>query len=271
MEWKNFFYFSRRERQGILLLIVFMAGVFAGKWLFAPEKPQPLVAPERPERSDERSVSSPPQEERPAYTPLYTPRERAPRAAAFSPPEKEARTYYQQEKEVETRPQPAAHRSPVEKFTHDTVVELNRADTLTLMRIPGIGPAYARRITGYRGILGGYHRIEQLQEVYDMYEELYERIVPYLSVDPSLIARIPVNRSSLDKLRAHPYINFYQAKAMIEVRKKRGTLTGVEELQLLEEFGPDDWIRLTPYLDFQNGKSETSPEPAGGGGSSEKE
>jgi hypothetical protein len=35
--WKDFFYFSKRERQGILILIVLIAGVFIGKFLFTPK------------------------------------------------------------------------------------------------------------------------------------------------------------------------------------------------------------------------------------------
>jgi DNA uptake protein ComE-like DNA-binding protein len=271
MTGKDFFYFSRRERQGILLLLVFTAGIFAGKWLFAPPAPQPLAALERSATVDEQTVPLPPTDDRPAYTPLYTHREKPTRRPSFSLPENQ-RTYYQQEPEPEVRPEPTRHTPLVEKFTHDTVVELNSADTLMLMRIPGIGRGYAKRITGYRRALGGFHRLEQLQEVHDMYKELYEQIIPYLSVDPALITPISMNRSSLDKLRAHPYIRFFKAKAIIEIRKKKGVVAGIEELQLLEEFEPEDWVRLTPYLDFQNGKSEKLPESAaGGGGSSEKE
>jgi DNA uptake protein ComE-like DNA-binding protein len=130
------------------------------------------------------------------------------------------------------------------------VIELNAADSLDLMRIPGIGSSFAKRITGYKKLLGGYHRIEQLQEVYGMYDELYEKIAPYFKIDSKMIAPLPVNTASLDKLKAHPYINFYQAKAIIEMRKKKGKLAGTEDLKLLEEFTDEDWIRVTPYLAY---------------------
>ena len=245
MNWKDFFYFSRRERQGILLLLVFIAGIFAGKWIFSPAKPQPLAGPEFPEKTVTQTNDSPDISERPAYTPMYNNRRQQSLRNYSSSQQDKKRTYYEHEKTPALRPNPQT-----EKFPAGTVIQLNEADTALLMRIPGIGPSFAKRITGYRKLLGGYHRIEQLQEIYGMYEELYTQIIPYFNIDSENIVCIPVNKASLEQLKAHPYINFYQAKAIVELRKKRGQLTGVEELQLLEEFTPEDWIRITPYLAF---------------------
>jgi len=244
MDWKNFFYFSRRERQGILLLLVFIAGIFAGKWIFSSAKPQPLTGSEFSEKELTQTNDFSNTSERSVYTPIYN-NNRQSTLRNYPSQKEQTRTYYTQEKAPVVRPKPAT-----EKFPKGTVIELNEADTTILTRIPGIGPAFAKRITAYRKTLGGYHRIEQLQEVYGMYEELYTQITPYLSIDPESIIGIPVNTASVERLRAHPYINFYQAKAIVELRKKRGQISGIEELQLLEEFTPDDWVRITPYLVF---------------------
>jgi DNA uptake protein ComE-like DNA-binding protein len=247
MSWKDFFYFSRRERQGIILLLVFIAGIFIGKWIFSPAKPQPLAGSELPEEVVVQTNVSPDISERPAYTPMYNNnRQQSSRNySGRSPSPEKTRTYYEQENAPPVRPKPQT-----EKFPEGTVIELNEADTALLMRIPGIGTSFAKRITAYGKLLGGYHRVEQLQEVYGMYEELYNQISPYFNVNPATITGIPVNKASLDQLRVHPYLNFYQAKAIVELRKKRGQLTGIEELQLLEEFTPEDWIRIAPYLLF---------------------
>jgi DNA uptake protein ComE-like DNA-binding protein len=84
-----------------------------------------------------------------------------------------------------------------------------------------------------------------------MYEELYEKITPYLRVDTSIIQPLPLNSASLDRLKSHPYLNFYQAKAIIEIRKKNGKINRREELRLLEEFSENDIEKLRHYLIFE--------------------
>jgi len=242
--WKDFFYFSRRERQGIIVLIVLISGIFLGKYLFTPKTSDPVeVDVELSKNSENQEIISDNAKEQ-AITKQQT-------HYASSKPNQpaEKRTYYPPP--VESRASPKQNQYPTtEKFSAGTVIEINTSDTLQLMKIPGIGAAYAKRITSYRNLLGGYYRQEQLQEVYGMYEELYEKIIPYLQTDSDAITPIPVNTASLDKLKAHPYINFYQAKAIIEIRKKKGKLENINELYLLEEFTVEDLERIKHYLAF---------------------
>jgi len=249
--WKDFFYFSRRERQGIIVLIALIAGVFLGKFLFTPKAPLPSSSVEsvQSESSEKQDViSSNPKE--PANQNLQAYAEQKTYYASTKPNQPtEKRTYYPPPAESRVLPK-QNHYPATEKFTAGTVIEINASDTAQLMKIPGIGASFAKKITGYRNSLGGYYRLEQLQEVYGMYAELYEKIIPYLQIDTDEITPIQVNTASLDKLKSHPYINFYQAKAIVEMRKKKGKLQNIHELDLLEEFTPDDLERLKHYLAF---------------------
>jgi DNA uptake protein ComE-like DNA-binding protein len=247
---KDFFYFSRRERQGVLLLVVFIAGIFLGKYVFSPPKPEALNESELVEENNSFAVESETPKE--TYTPFYNRQQTEFRKNNYnSSSQKEKRTYYVQEKDTIVRPVRSADYPKTEKLSEGETIELNAADSLDLKKLPGIGSAFANRIVNYKKLLGGYHRIEQLQEVYGMYEELYGQIAPYLTVNPDEIVRIPVRTASLDKLKSHPYINFYQAKAIIEMRKKKGKVEKIEDLKLLEEFSEEDRMRIEPYLEFQ--------------------
>jgi competence ComEA-like helix-hairpin-helix protein len=137
-----------------------------------------------------------------------------------------------------------------EKFPVGTVVELNTADTTTLKKIPGIGSSYAKRITGYRRLLGGFYSVEQLREVYGMDEERFLSLSPWFRADASLIRRLSVNTLPADSLAKHPYINYRQANAIVKLRKRRGTLRDWNSLRLLEEFTKEDMERLLPYVAF---------------------
>jgi len=244
MNWKDFFYFSQRERRGIVLLLVLIAGIFIGKWIFQPKEKTLIQTSENQAVQNEIAAENP-------YVPLFEQQETKPRKTY---PHRESapqqRTYYDRKEEKPERPL-QQNFPKIEKLTEGTTLELNSADTTDLVKIPGIGPAFARRIVAYRDRLGGYHRVEQLQEVYGMYEELYVRILPFLQIDAQNIKPIYVNRFSLDRLKNHPYLNFYQAKAILEIRKKKGTISSVEELKLLEEFTDDDWIRILPYFSLE--------------------
>jgi DNA uptake protein ComE-like DNA-binding protein len=250
--WKDFFYFSKRERQGILVLIALIAGIFLGKFLFTPKDSTPaedmdgkagaeIVNPEKglyettQEGSEQNPVSS-------------TRGKPAGRYQKYDRPQ-ENRTYYVQAEKSSEAPKQTSY-PKTEKFPEGTIIELNASDTAQLIKIPGIGVSFAKRIVGYRTILGGYYRKEQLQEVYGMYEELYLQIVPYLQINSEAIARIEANTASIDKLKSHPYLNFYQAKAIVEMRKKKGKLGSIDELAMLEEFTEKDIERIRPYLAF---------------------
>lgn len=132
------------------------------------------------------------------------------------------------------------------KYPAGTVVDLNLADTTELKKIPGIGSGIARLITNYRQHLGGFYRIEQLQDIHLDYHQLR----PWFYIDIRAIRPINVNRSGIEKLRNHPYINFYQAKAFVEYRKKKGKLHNLKPFALYEEFSETDLERISHYICF---------------------
>ena len=87
-------------------------------------------------------------------------------------------------------------------------IVLNRADTTQLRKVPGIGSFFARKIVEYRERLGGYYRVQQLLEIEDFPETAVDFfIIP----DDTQFRKLNVNRLSLNELKRHPYINYYQA------------------------------------------------------------
>lgn len=135
----------------------------------------------------------------------------------------------------------------IPKYEEGTIVDLNKADTSILKRIPGIGSTLARMIVVYRQRLGGFYDVSQLQEVPHVRVELNKWFV----VTPAGLHKIQVNSASLDKLRLHPYMDFYKAKAIMEYRRKRGKIKGLSQLSMFEEFTEKDLKRLSPYLTFE--------------------
>lgn len=133
------------------------------------------------------------------------------------------------------------------KYPAGTIIELNSADTTELKKIPGIGSGIARMIVDYRRRLGGFYQIEQLKDIHLDYRQLQS----WFSIQPEAIRPVNLNRTGIDRLRNHPYFNFYQAKAIVEYRKKKGALNSLKPFALYEEFTEADLERISHYVCFE--------------------
>lgn len=133
------------------------------------------------------------------------------------------------------------------KYPAGVQVDANAADTAELKKIPGIGSFIARQIVDYRRRLGGFYKVEQLEEL----KWITPHMLHWLKVEEAPLQKIDINKAGLDRLRNHPYINFYQAKVITEHRKKRGPIKNPAQLSLYEEFTKEDLERLAPYFAFE--------------------
>lgn len=138
-----------------------------------------------------------------------------------------------------------------QKYPLGTVIELNRADTLELQKIPGIGSVFSKRIVQFREKLGGFYAVSQLKEVYGITPEIYQNLATWFETDATKIIKLRINKMDINQLRQHPYINYYQAKAFVDIRNEKGKLHDLSQFILLDEFSEKDMERLHYYIDFQ--------------------
>lgn len=134
------------------------------------------------------------------------------------------------------------------KYPEGTLVDVGTADTTELKKIPGIGSGIAKMIVNYRNRLGGFYSLKQLEEV----EYVIPDFMKWFKLEVTDIRRLNINKVGLDKLRAHPYLNFYQAKVIVEHRRKRGEIKSLSQLSLYEEFTEKDLERLSAYIAFDD-------------------
>ena len=137
-------------------------------------------------------------------------------------------------------------RYPVKLQPQERIV-LNMSDTAQLRKVPGIGHYFARKIVEYRERLGGYVRVQQLLEI----EDFPDTAVNYFIIpDDTRLRKLNLNRLSLNELKRHPYINFYQARAIVDYRRLHGPLESLQQLSLSRDFPPEAIKRLAPYVEF---------------------
>ncbi|MBI9066459.1 MAG: helix-hairpin-helix domain-containing protein [Salinivirgaceae bacterium] len=141
--------------------------------------------------------------------------------------------------------------SRYDTIDNNFVIELNSADTLDLVKLPGIGATFSRRIVSYREFLGGYYSINQLLEVYGISENTLIEIKNNITIDTLQIIQIDINNADFKTLNKHPYINYKQTKGifkylnlMVEFKRKDDILNN----NLMDS---SSYEKIKPYLLIQ--------------------
>ena len=132
----------------------------------------------------------------------------------------------------------------------DTILNLRTADTTELKLIRGIGSYRAKMIVRYREQLGGYVRVEQILEARGMDKVIADSILSHFYIDSVVVNKMPVNKMRPEVLQRHPYLNFEQAKAIYEYRRKHIRIKSAEELKKIKGLSPTDIEKISIYLDF---------------------
>lgn len=131
------------------------------------------------------------------------------------------------------------------------VIEINAADTLQLDQIKGIGAAFARRIVSYRNRLGGFHKKEQLMEVFGLDSLKFEEMKPQIALDVTAVRKINLNTATFETLKGHPYLTFKQINAVLQYRKQHGEFQTIDDLKKVVILTPQNIQNLSPYLIFK--------------------
>lgn len=134
----------------------------------------------------------------------------------------------------------------------DTILNLRTADTTELKLIRGIGSYRAKMIVRYREQLGGYAQVEQIMEARGMDKVIADSILPHFYIDSVVVNKIPINHIRPEVLQRHPYLNFEQAKAIYEYRRKHIRIKSTEELKKIKGLSPTDIEKILIYLDFSS-------------------
>lgn len=126
-------------------------------------------------------------------------------------------------------------------------LDINRSTAADWEQLDGIGPAFARKITGFRDKLGGFVSIDQVAETRGLPDSVFQFIRPLLDLSP-IFQTIDINTADEATLNAHPYISFREAKAIVSYRTQHGPFRQVEDLERLHALPTETLQRIKPYL-----------------------
>jgi DNA uptake protein ComE-like DNA-binding protein len=129
-------------------------------------------------------------------------------------------------------------------------LELNLCDTSAIVTVPQFGAKRAQKLVEYRENLGGFYAFEQVKEIYILQNIEIEFLKKYFILTPSLIRKININTATYKELVAHPYIDSYLAKLIINYRGKNGNFTSLEEVQKATNAYQELIDKLKYYVGF---------------------
>ena len=249
MNWKDFLYFQRGEQVAITLLsVLILFGILLNVTLCSRNSSDvTLLNSDSVTAQFDEFRTSLQEREQPQEIPV------AERDDSQRPVQRTA-----QPQRTTTTTNRSESRSAVQRTTFPRAprladgetISLNDSDTIQWMKIPGIGSTFANRIVRYQTRLGGFSSIYQLLEVNGISDELFARIAPYISHNDSTIQKLHVNQLEFRELLAHPYLEFEQVQVIMNLRRRTGRISTINELAMLSEFSENDIERLLPYLAF---------------------
>jgi competence ComEA-like helix-hairpin-helix protein len=126
-------------------------------------------------------------------------------------------------------------------------VNVNSADTMALIALPGIGSKLALRILNFRDKLGGFYSVDQIKETYGLADSTFQKIKIYLIVDGQ-VEKINLNTVTKDQLKIHPYIKWNLANAIVEYRNQHGNYKSIEDLKNISMLDENTFNKIAHYL-----------------------
>lgn len=106
----------------------------------------------------------------------------------------------------------------LEKYIDIPKIDINSADSVTFMTLPGIGKFFAGKMVSYRGELGGYSYPEQLMDIWHFDQEKFDNLKDLIRVDTTGTPAYSLWTLPEKELAAHPYIGRRAARSIVMFR-----------------------------------------------------
>lgn len=126
---------------------------------------------------------------------------------------------------------------------------LNKTDTVDLKKISGVGERLSKRILKFRDKLGGFHSMEQLNDIYGLDSMVIEKIALQFHLTDS-IKKIDINQITEKELALHPYFSYKISRVIINYREQHGPYRETGDLKKIHILNDSIISKISPYLQF---------------------
>ena len=129
------------------------------------------------------------------------------------------------------------------------IFDINKADSIQLVSLKGIGPTFASRIIKYRNKLGGFISKDQLKEVYGLDSIALQEIGLYTMIEKNFIPlKININETNAALFQSHPYIGKKSSQLIVSYRNQHGNYISLDQLKNIKSISEENYLKMLPYL-----------------------
>ncbi len=140
----------------------------------------------------------------------------------------------------------------LKEYKPDTaMIDLNSADSASLLSLDGIGPYYAGKIIKYRERLGGYIRTEQLLEIKGMDSTRFEQFRNRIRVEPVQLRKMDLNQTTFKEMLRHPYFEYNLVKAIFNYKDQIKAYDSVGQLRKIPVMYEELYQKILPYMEVK--------------------
>ena len=130
------------------------------------------------------------------------------------------------------------------------LVDINLADSMSLLEVPGIGPFLAGKILETRRLAGGFHAVRQLRWFYGMRLGKCDTLATFLTASPVSLKTFSFAYGGREEYFKIPGLRKKTVYQIIDYRNRHGPFSS-----------PEDWVKhgfisdtllndIRPYLSF---------------------
>ena len=136
----------------------------------------------------------------------------------------------------------------VSKKSAPVIIDINEADSSALVELPGIGNKLASRIINFRNKLGGFVSVAQVGETYGLPDSTFQLIKKQLQCQHPTVNTININTADAKQLKAHPYMSWNIANAIVRYREQHGNYLSLADLQKIDIISTEFYQKINQYL-----------------------
>lgn len=139
--------------------------------------------------------------------------------------------------------------SKILQYSKPKIKDINLATLDDLKTINGIGEILATRIISYRTKLQGFSFNNQLFEVYNLDQEVANKVLlSFQVINPPTLQKININKATFKEVLAIVYIDYELTKKIFNYKNEVAEIQSIEELKKIEGFPLDKFDRIALYL-----------------------